>query len=442
MVTVERMQTYYIETYGCALARYETMLMEEMLRDSGYKKVATPENADVIIINTCAVRLDTEQRIADRLVDLVKKHGSDKIIVAGCLAKARPGLIRRIAPKAKLIAPQAVHLIHKVIRSPPGYSMLWADRDVSITPKSPIDRSRGLVATIMIQEGCLNNCSYCITKLSRGGPKSYPPRKIIEQVYNAVKAGAVEIRLTGTDTGVYGVDLPGKPTITDLVWMILDKVEGNYKIRIGMMTPEAAIELDKPLLEAYNDERIFKFFHIPVQSGDDEVLRIMGRRYTVREFLNLHSRVKNWYPDSLFATDIIVGHPGETEEAFQNTVKLVREARFERVHLAQYSIRPHTRAAAMKQLSDGVKKKRSKILTKIIEEIGKQIYGQYMDKEVKAILTEKGFRKRTITGRMNNYFPIVIRNSEESLLGKTVKVKITDYSFFDLRGRITKIIQI
>ncbi|MCE4622241.1 MAG: tRNA (N(6)-L-threonylcarbamoyladenosine(37)-C(2))-methylthiotransferase [Desulfurococcales archaeon] len=432
-------RNYYIETYGCALAQFESIAMSELLDRAGFASVSSPEEADIIIVNTCAVRLDTEQRIVERLEKLRKQLPGKKYIIAGCLAKTRPGLIKRVVPDASLLAPQAVDRVVYAANTVEPVILLDVERKMDWFPTRLVDKRRGLVATIMVQEGCLNNCSYCITKLSRMGPRSFKPRVIVEAVKRAVEGGAVEIRLTGTDIAAYGVDLPGRPNLADLVTMILEKVEGDYRIRIGMMTPEQAIELGKDLIEAYRDDRIYKFFHIPVQTGDDNLLRIMGRKYTVRDFKELHRLIKRNYPESLFATDIIVGHPGEDEEAFNNTVKLVKELRFERVHLAQYSLRPHTRAASMKQVSDGVKKKRSKILSKVIEEITLEIHRSYVGKRVTGLLVERGFRENSIVARLDNYFPVVI-NDGMNLLGKWAIVEIEDSTFFDLRGKIISII--
>ena len=421
--------TYYIETYGCALAQYESLLMESLLSSRGYRRLDSPEEADTIIVNTCAVRLDTEQKIAERLRQLRERYPGKRLVVAGCLAKARPGLIRRIAPDASLLAPQAAHMIVEAVESPRPLLILKARRDTGIVPRAPV---AGRIATIMIQEGCRNRCSYCITKLSRGEPRSFPPRLIVEQVQAAVERGAVEIRLTGTDTAAYGVDLPGKPSLADLVSMILDKVPGDYRIRIGMMTPEEAMRILDDLLSVYTDRRVYKFFHIPVQSGSNRVLRLMGRRYTVEEYVELHRSVKGRFPDSLFATDIIVGHPGEGEEDFAGTVELVKRLRFERVHLAQYSLRPHTRAASMRQVPDPVKKRRSRELTRIIEEIGREIYGSYIGRSVRALVTGESWRGDAAVGRLDNYFPIVLRGL--SRREKWVWARVTGASFFDLRG--------
>lgn len=427
------MARYYIETYGCALSTYESLLMDHVLRQRGHERVDSPDRADAIIVSTCAVRLDTEQRIAERLEELGKRYPDKRLIVAGCLARARPGLVRRVAPRASLLAPQAVHLVYKPVETGERLIIIKASRDTRYYPPAPLS---GRIATIMIQEGCRNRCSYCITKLSRGEPRSFPPRAVVEQVQNAVKRGAVEIRLTGTDTAAYGLDLPGKPSLADLVKLILDKVEGDYMIRIGMMTPEEAMRILDDLLDVYAEPRVYKFFHIPVQSGSDRILRLMGRRYTIGEYRELHRSVKKRFPESLFATDIIVGHPGEEEDDFQATISLVRELRFERVHIAQYSIRPHTRAAAMKQISDGVKKARSKRLTTLVERIGREIYGSYVGRTVRALVVGEAYRRGAAQARLPNYFPLILPAEALERAGEWVVARVTGSSFFDLRGEL------
>ena len=430
---------YYIETYGCALAEYESLIMRNVLEREGYTPASGPSEADVIIVNTCAVRLDTEQRIAERLEQLSRLYPSKRLVVAGCLARARPGLVRRIAPHASLLGPQAVHHIVRAARE--RVILLKGERDLSSLPRAPI---AGRIATIMIQEGCRNKCSYCITKVSRGDPQSMPPRLIVEQVLESVKRGAVEIRLTGTDTAAYGVDLREEITLADLLSMIIDKLDSegfgpdSVRIRVGMMTPEEALRILDGLLYAYKDRRVYKFFHIPVQSGSNKVLKIMGRQYTIEDFIGLHREVKNTYPDSLFATDIIVGHPGESDEEFLETVSLIEKLRFERVHLAQYSLRPHTRAASMPQVPDPVKKERSTIVTRLVERIGSEIYGSYRGKRVKALVTGRSFRGNAYTARLDNYFPIVLVGNSDGIEGRWVMAEVVDSSFFDLRGKVVE----
>lgn len=424
---------YYIETYGCALSEFDSLVMASLLDKAGYTRVSRPDEADVIIVNTCAVRLDTEQRISERLRELRAKLPGKAMVVAGCLVKARPGLVARSAPGASMLSPQAVYsVVDAVEASLRGKSLVRLDgtRDTSWMPTPPLVYR---VATLMIQEGCLGDCSFCISKLARRQVRSFHPRIIVEKVRELVARGAREIRLTGLDVAVYGVDLPGKPTLADLLAMILEKVPGNYRIRVGMMTPDQAADFIGDLLDVYRDERVYKYFHLPVQSGDDEVLKLMNRRYTVAEYKELHRKIKSRYPEAMIATDIIVGHPGETEEAFMNTVRLVEELRFEKVHLAQYSIRPHTRAAALPQVPDSIKKRRSSYLMKIIERIGLEINARYVGRRVRALAVEKGFREGSIMARLDNYIPVVV-TYEDGLLGKWIDVYVKEATFFDLRG--------
>lgn len=426
---------YYIETYGCSLSEFDSLTMESILSSKGYLKVDDPGEADYLIVNTCSVRLDTELRIADRLRELAKAYPGKKLIVSGCLVKSRPGLVSRIVPNASLLSPQNSARILEAVESLDRGSrlvLLEGLRDTSWMPLPPVqDR----VATIMVQEGCLGDCSFCISKVARRQVKSFPPRLVVDTVKKLVERGAVEIRLTGLDTAVYGVDLPGKPSLADLVSVILDKVEGDYRIRVGMMTPDQAMRFMDDLLQVYRDERVYKYFHLPVQSGDDRVLEYMNREYTVSEFVELHSKIKRAFPDSMIATDIIVGHPGEDEEAFQNTVKLVRKLRFEKVHLAQYSLRPHTKAAAMPQIPDSVKKRRSRILMRHIEEIGHEINSRYLGEVVEGYAVEKAFRNGYMVIRLDNYTPVIVPY-EESLLGRRLRARVFHATFFDLRGQV------
>ncbi len=419
-----------MENYGCALAEFDASIIAYQLEQAGYTRVNNPTEADAVIINTCAVRLDTEAKITKRLDELAKMGLKGRFIVAGCLAKARPSLVLRHAPDASLISPQNASRIMEVLSSPGKVFLLDGERDTSQMPVLPL---RDKIATIMIAEGCLDNCSFCETKLARRTLRSYSPRLIVDTVKELVKRGAKEIRLTGQDAAAYGYDLPGRVNLADLLSAILDKVEGDYRIRVGMMTPNMAMEIIDDILDIYRDERIYKFFHIPVQSGDDRVLKIMNRRYSVREFIELHKKIKSAFPDSLFATDIIVGHPGEDEEAFRNTIKLVKELRFERVYLAQYSIRPRTLSASMLQVPEPIKKMRSLELNAVIESIGREVYGKYVGQRAKGLVTSRSFRSGYLTARLENYFPVTLPEGK-GFMGSWVLLRIVGASYFDLRG--------
>ncbi len=422
----------YIETYGCALAQFDSQVMEAVLRSRGHVVTSSIEDSDVVIVNTCAVRLDTEQRIAKRLTEIQRLYPDKRLVVAGCLAAARPGLIARIAPAASLVSPQNSHRVWEAVESDRRVILLGGVRDTRWMPLPRVERA---VATIMIQEGCLGDCSFCITKKARRTLRSYPPDLIVERVRELVERGAREIRLTGQDTAAYGVDLPGRPTLVDLLWSILDRVKGEYRVRVGMMTPEMALRLIDDLIEAYRDERVYKFFHIPVQSGSDKVLRIMNRNYTVSDYIAMAESIRGAYPDSMLATDIIVGHPGEDEEDFQATLHLVERLEFDRVHVAQYTLRPHTRSAAMPQLPDSVKKERSKRLMKLVERVGLKRHSRYKGRVVRALVAGRAYRRGSAVARLDNYYPVIIPD-RPGLAGSWVLIRVEDATFYDLRGRI------
>ncbi len=424
----------YIETYGCALNKADTSLMKALLRKCGCEVVSSIEDADVIIVNTCTVRLDTEQRILKRLRKLkeIAKKTNAKLVIAGCMVSAQPYTLHKLVPEASLISPQNIHNICEVVWSRETKFLIKGERDTS---KLPL-HIEGSIAIIPIAEGCLGNCAYCITKIARRRLRSYPPQLIVDAVRKAVESGAVEIDLTAQDTASYGLDLGSEgPRLPDLISEILRGVSGNYFIRVGMANPDTLEPILDDLIEVLKEPRVFKYVHIPLQSASNRVLKIMRRRYTFEEFKYIIRRLRSKIPEVTIATDIIVGHPGEDEEAFRTTLEAVRELMFDKVHLAQYTPRPRTEAAAMPQVPDPVKKRRSTVLAKLIEEVGLIVNKQYVGSRAEAVLTHLSFRGSVI-GRLFNYKPVVLTNADPNLIGSQVHVLIRDATFYDLRGSL------
>ena len=418
------MKSIYIETYGCALNRADSYVMMTLLKSEGYNFVEKPEDADIIILNTCAVRLETEERMKQRIKELNKL--SKKLIVAGCMSSAEPATVLSISPNSSLIGPQAVEKIVDIVKSQDRKVILEGDRAL-ITPRV----FEGKIAIIPIADGCAGNCNFCITKLARRKLRSYPLREIVESAKYAIQNNAKEIELTGQDTAAYGLDLGGTINLTDVVNKIAE-IDGDFMIRIGMMTPEQAMRIADDIIEVLKNPKVYKFIHLPVQSGDDRVLKLMNRKYTVDEYKELVLEIRRKIPFVNITTDIIIGHPGEDEEAFNNTLSLMKELRFERIHLAMYSLRPNTRSASMPQVPDSIKKQRMQIANKLYEDIGFSVHSEYIGTVSKILTTERG-RKGSVVGRLMNYIPVVIRN-ENAELGRWYNVKITEASFYDLRG--------
>jgi MiaB-like tRNA modifying enzyme, archaeal-type len=339
----------YIETYGCALNRGDSAIMATVLSERGHDITENLNEAEVMIINTCAVRLETEERMKQRIREL--RRTGKRLVVAGCLAGALPATVSALAPEASILGPQAVERIAEVVESPERQVILEGTKAVKV-PRI----FEGKIFIVPIADGCAGECSFCITKLARRKLRSYPMREIVEAVKEAVAKGAVEVELTAQDTAAYGLDLGGKVRLPDLVEKVAD-IEGNFMVRVGMMTPEQAMSIVDGLVEALNMEKVYKFVHLPVQSGSDKVLKLMNRKYTIDEYKRLVKELRSKVPGLSVATDIIVGHPGEDEEDFWQTLDLVKELRFERIHLAMYSIRPNTLSAGLPQVPDSVKKR-------------------------------------------------------------------------------------
>lgn len=315
-----------------------------------------PESADVIILNTCGVKGPTENRIISRIREL--RGLGKKFIIAGCL----PSINRKRLEKELdgceycLLGPDSICEIGGVFG---GKSK--GRKRLEFEPRKPI-------GIIPISSGCMGSCNYCAVKQARGSLHSYSLEDILCLAKKMVNSGIKEIRLTAQDTGCYGLDIGLR--LTDLLDKILT-IEGEYKIRIGMMNPHYALEMLGKLKKIYRDTHILSFAHIPVQSGSNRVLREMGREYTIEDFVKAVKGLREVRGISI-STDIIVGFPTETNSDFEETVKLIRKIKPEVLNLSKFCPRPGTAAAGMKQLPTQVIKERSRIVTALYGDIRKK----------------------------------------------------------------------
>ncbi|MCC6021591.1 MAG: tRNA (N(6)-L-threonylcarbamoyladenosine(37)-C(2))-methylthiotransferase [Desulfurococcaceae archaeon] len=420
----------YIETYGCALNKADSSLMKALLISRGHEIVGEVSDADVVVVNTCTVRRDSEERILKRLKELSRLN--KKLVITGCMVATQPYTLKQVVPTASLISPQNIVRIVDAVESNSIVNLIIGVRDTS----KLVCSVEGAIASIPIAEGCLGNCSYCIVKLARRRLVSYKPELIVGVVREVVGKGVVEVELTAQDTASYGLDL-GNVNLPKLLRMIIDNVDGNYMIRVGMANPDTIEPILDELIEVLKEPKVFKYLHIPLQSGDDKVLKIMNRKYSVDTFVGIVRELRRKIPGISIATDVIVGHPGEGDEEFENTVKVINEVQPDKVHIAQYTPRPRTEASAMPQVSEGVKKLRSSQLTRIVEEVGMKINKEYVGSLAKVLVVAKGFRRNSLICRTYNYKPVVIH--EDLRVGSSVDVVITDATYYDLRGRLYSI---
>jgi MiaB-like tRNA modifying enzyme len=354
---------------------------------------------------------------------IFKKTGKN-VIVAGCMAAIQTELIRSILPDAKLLPPQYSYQIIDILRDK---KPSFIDKNKTLFSKYYED----VTAPVSIAEGCALSCSYCITSLARGKLKSYPMDEIVQDVCSAIRQGCKEIQLTAQDTSSYGLD-SGR----DLSELLIDlsKIKGDYRIRVGMMNPYTALKNIDSIIKGFDDLKIYKFLHIPVQTGDNDILKKMNREYTVEDFLKIIKKFREKYPNITVSTDVIVGFPTETDKQFQHTIDLLKTVKTDITNITRYSARPHTTAKTMKgRVKTEIAKERSKILTELCSTISKENNLKHVGKKYNALITEKG-KNNTFVGRTENYKPVVIK--EEVEIGRFIPVKVTEAAGTYLVGSI------
>lgn len=350
----------YIRTYGCQANIHDSEIMAGILNEKGHKLVDNEKDADIIILNSCSVKNSTQSKEFQYIND----NQSKKLFVGGCLTKTVN--LRKKFPNIRAVFDtNSITKIDEIITSEKDIFSKIKEVKLNL----PVLRKNRDIGITIIQEGCTNNCSFCSTKLARGALSSYRIGDIKRELEKAVKQGCKKIYLTGQDTGAYGLDIK-----TDLPSLLkeLVTVEGNYKIRVGMMNPWHAKRILDDLIEVYKNEKIIKFLHIPVQSGSENVLKNMLRIHTVKNFKEIVNKFKKEFPKITIATDVIVGYPTETEEDFIETLNLIGETNPQVLNISMFSSRPGTRASKLKQLPSETIKDRSRRLTELYKKIKKK----------------------------------------------------------------------
>ncbi|MEM4326734.1 MAG: tRNA (N(6)-L-threonylcarbamoyladenosine(37)-C(2))-methylthiotransferase [Candidatus Diapherotrites archaeon] len=409
----------YVEGYGCSMNLAETEQIKGHAIDNGLTITDNIKDTDFIIINTCAVKGRTENRMISKIkkfYETATKQGK-QLIVVGCLPKINPKAIEQISKDIISIGPDLKKL-----------SQILGIEEQEFSPNTNTIPFNPHIAIIPIAKGCTNYCTFCGTKLARGDIQSYTIESIETRTKKALQT-CKEIWLTGQDTGAYGLDI--KSSLPKLIEKLL-LINENYKIRIGMMNPHHLRRIYKELIPLFSDNRIYKFIHLPVQAGSDRILTLMRRGYTSTQYKELIEKLKKDIPEITIATDIIAGFPTETEKEFQETINLIKETKPDIVNISKFAPRPNTIAATMKQLPSKIIAKRTKRLTTICNAIAYNNNKKYIGKKDKAYFSEKG-KNNTIVGRTSNYKPVVIEKGE---LGKFQEIEITDAYPHWLKGKI------
>jgi len=302
----------------------------------------------------------------------------------------------------------------------------------------PKIRTNKVIGIVPIASGCDDFCSYCSVKLIKGNIFTYPEAYVVNEVKKNIEQGCKEIWLTSQDNGAYGLDT-GKRRLPILLYDILNKVPGNYKIRLGMINPRHIMSMIDDLIQIYQDDRMYKFLHIPVESGNNEILGKMKRKYNVHEFKVMVDRFRRYVSDITIASDMIVGFPTETELQFQDSLHLIQDVKPDIVNIARFSARPNTVAARMKQLPGNIKKERSKAATELFTSIALKQNKKWISWEGRILINEYG-KNNTFIGRNFAYKPVIVKGNFS--IGDEIDVKIKDVTAYDLRVDVTDVPEI
>lgn len=432
------MKQYHIWTIGCQMNQADSIRIGAALEQTGYTFTENVDEADVIVLNTCSVRQKAEDSATGRLSSLAplrRKNPNLTVAVTGCMVppneQGKAALYKRF-PMADLffdtLDPQSL-----VERLPERNEQL-----IELIPAQSIQNKVDVTAFVAVIYGCNYTCSYCIVPLRRGKELSRPVAEVVEHVKGYVRRGVREVTLLGQTIDAYGHDLPGRPDLADL-FSEVSKIEGLWRIRWLTSHPKMmSLKMIKAVAEL---PKVCNYFNLPVQSGDDTVLKAMKRPYSVAFYEKLAATVRELNPNSALSTDIIVGFPGETDAQFQHTYELLERTRFNEVHVAAYSPRPGTAASEMEDnVPLHIKRERLQAIEQLQEKIAFE-YSAAFDGQTVEILVERK-EKGKWYGRTTTNKPVFFDNpllpeyEDFNWKGRLVDIVVEKTSAWSLQGRV------
>ena len=413
----------YMETFGCSFNQASSEIMQGILSDNNYQLVTSIEESNLIILNSCIVKTNTEARILNRIKEYSKNFPQKNLLVTGCMPEVLSERILQINPKVSMLGPHYITDILKAVQST-LQGKPFVQKGKRKEPKLCLPRKiqNSIIAKVQIAQGCLNNCTYCITKHAMGNLYSYPLEQILEEIKINLKKGCKEIWLTAQDTGCYGADLSAD--LPKLLKQVI-QIPSKFRVRVGMMNPTSFMKIYEQLIPIYSHPKIYKFIHVPIQSGNDEILKKMNRQYTSSEIQRILATFRKAIPTLALSIDIIVGFPSETDNQFEDTLSFIRQIHPDIVNISKFGARPKTLAAQMKPLPTKIIKARSKRSAQICDTIAKTQNMNYKENySFQQVLTISYGKKSGIIARTNNYKPVILEKNCE--LGKFYNVKLVE----------------
>nr|MCK4929476.1 tRNA (N(6)-L-threonylcarbamoyladenosine(37)-C(2))-methylthiotransferase [Nanoarchaeota archaeon] len=404
----------FIRTFGCTLNQSDSEVMAGLLIKAGHKLVDNLNDAELVLFNTCTVKDNPEKRFFSELKKVMLMN--KRVVVAGCIPQA--DRYSELLKDISLVGIRNInHIVDVIEETKKGNVVRLLGFNDNPRLNLPKVRKNPVVEIIPLCIGCLGECAYCKTRFARGELMSYDIRAIKKQFEDSLKDGVKEVWLTSQDIGAYGKDI--NSSLPELLNELL-RIKGDYRIRLGMLNPNHALEFIDKLIEIFKHPNVFKFVHLPVQSSSDKILKLMNRKYSVKDFVRIVNKFKKAIPKITIATDIICGFPGETDEDFEKTYNLLEKLRIPVVNLTKFCARPGTPAKKMKQLDTRIIKQRSKMLGELQARIINN--KEWLGWQGKVIIDKVG-KNNSLVGRNDYYKPVVVKNAKLRI-GDVVKARV------------------
>ncbi|MDH5483279.1 MAG: tRNA (N(6)-L-threonylcarbamoyladenosine(37)-C(2))-methylthiotransferase [Candidatus Bathyarchaeota archaeon] len=426
----------FVKSFGCSTNLADGEVLAGCLVEAGHLLVDSVSEADVAVFNTCAVKGPTE----NRMIEILKRVPvGKKLIAVGCLPLIN---FERLCKEVRFdgvagpaIGDKIVEVMEQVSK---GEKVVALKEAVSTKPSLTLPRVRlnPTISIVPVNYGCLGSCAYCCVIFARGHLRSYGVKEIVHRVKRDLAFGAREFWVTSQDTACYGRD---QGTNLPELLTALSSIKGDFRVRVGMMTPNMLTDILENLIQVFRSERIFKFVHLPVQSGDDQVLKHMRRFYSVDDFKNIVNAFRRSFPRITLATDVICGFPSESEEAFEKTRRLIEDVEPDIVNVSKFFARPKTAAAKMQK--DVVPpleiKRRSTALADSARKIAFERNRRWIGWTGEILIDEVGKISGSWVGRNFAYKPIVIKETRD-LIGETLSVKVARTFSTHLEGEVVE----
>jgi|TARA_B110000008_G_C16931120_1_gene548701 tRNA-2-methylthio-N6-dimethylallyladenosine synthase len=432
----------FVKTYGCQMNVYDSERMVEALGSKGYEQTTKPEDADMILLNTCHIREKAAEKVYSelgRFKELKAEKPNLKIGVAGCVAQAEGEEIMRRQPMVDLVVgPQSYHrlpeLEAKLENGGKSIETDFPEEDKFTILKDRPKGKRAPSAFLTVQEGCDKFCAFCVVPYTRGAEVSRPAEQILSEARGLVERGVREITLLGQNVNAYhGIGAKGAEwSLARLIWA-LDEIDGLQRIRFTTSHPN---DMADDLIEAHATcTKLMPYLHLPVQSGSNKILKRMNRSHTAESYLKLIEKIRQARPDILLSGDFIVGFPEETEEDFEDTMDLIKEVKYGQAFSFKYSTRPGTPAAERKQVPESLKTERLRRLQALIATQQSEIQDQMVGRTVSVLFEKKGRFDGQMVGK-SEYLHAVHVTSGDVAIGSLEPVRITKSKVNSLTGEL------